>query len=100
MYRVAGSFGIKYKLRAQQHDQLTIFSLDLTVTEGREGGEKSQGHGRGPCAVGAGEDNIDQCEPSSYILPQARGVLAMDGGTSSDPYCKVFLDFFIILFNF
>ena len=24
-----------------------------------------------------------------YILRQARGVLAMDGGTSSDPYCKV-----------
>ena len=23
------------------------------------------------------------------ILRQARGVLAMDGGTSSDPYCKV-----------
>lgn len=26
-----------------------------------------------------------------YVGAQARGVLAMDGGTSSDPYCKVTL---------
>ena len=35
------------------------------------------------------KENTFDFESSYHILPQARGVLAMDGGTSSDPYCKV-----------
>ena len=35
------------------------------------------------------KENTFDCDTSYHILPQARGVLAMDGGTSSDPYCKV-----------
>ena len=75
-----------------EHRQPDNFSpQDLAVAKGRESRKESQGDWCGPCPLGAGEREFfkGNLMVMSHILPQARGVLAMDGGTSSDPYCKV-----------
>ena len=78
-----------------------ILPSDLAVTKGWQGRKEFESDWCSACSFGTGEHKsmftifdlyymLGQEVHSLYnILRQARGVLAMDGGTSSDPYCKV-----------
>ena len=78
-----------------------ILPSDLAVTKGWQGRKEFESDWCSACSFGTGGHKSmftifdlyyilgQKIHSLHYILRQARGVLAMDGGTSSDPYCKV-----------